>query len=407
MGWRQLADPRPGAVSISLMPSRPRAIVTGMVVTYPVGGVAWDYLQYAMALESLGYEVHYLEDTGWKTYDRQTARYGTDPACGLEFLAQTLAAIQPTMADRWCFRDMDGRLHGPDAARMPDLIATSDLLLNVSGGTLLRPEYAACPRKVLIDTDPGLNHFVNFPKWDAKPGWHGSLGWRAHDAFFTYASRIGQTDCVLPLFGIDWHATRPPVQIDHWRAQPPAADWTTIMSWKNFEEPIVHNGVSYGAKEREFIHIEDLPKQVSAKLEVACGGEPPLDRWRERGWQLADAPTTSATAASYQHYIQQSRGEFSVAKNIYVATGSGWFSCRSVCYLAAGRPVVVQDTGFSRGLPCGEGLLAFTSPDEAVDQLRRVEADYPRHARAARRLAGDYFDGRIVVKEILNQVGLP
>ena len=178
-----------------------KAIVTGMIATYPVGGVAWDYGQYALGLERFGWEVYYLEDTGWESYDPVKGEYGPDYGYGVQFLVQSLAELSPTLAERWHVRSMDGECYGMDKKRMAAVVADADLFLNVSGGTLLRNEYMACPRKVLIDTDPGWNHFVNFPKWDANPGWQESCGYRAHDYFFTYAERIGKPDCELPDLG--------------------------------------------------------------------------------------------------------------------------------------------------------------------------------------------------------------
>jgi hypothetical protein len=178
------------------------------------------------------------------------------------------------------------------------------------------------------------------------------------------------------------------------------------MTWNNFGKPIEHGGVTYGTKEREFVAVEDMPRRVNAKLEVASGGSPPIERWRELGWSVVDSHTISATPDSYRHYLQGSRGEFSVAKNVYVATRSGWFSCRSICYLAAGRPVVVQDTGFSELIPCGEGLHAFSTPEQAVAGLSAVEDDYARHSAAARRVAEQHFDARLVLADLLNHVEL-
>jgi hypothetical protein len=178
------------------------------------------------------------------------------------------------------------------------------------------------------------------------------------------------------------------------------------MTWNNFGKPIEHNGVSYGTKEREFAALETLPQQVGAKLEVAVGGTPPVERWRQLGWSVVDSHSISHTPEDYRRYIQQSRGELSVAKNVYVATRSGWFSCRSVCYLAAGRPAVVQDTGFSEIIPTGQGLLSFGDAEGAVEAICAVEADYDRHCRAARRVAADHFDSRAVLGSILQPLGL-
>ena len=383
-----------------------RAIVTGMVVTFPVGGVAWDYLQYVVGLERLGWEVYYLEDTGSYIYDPSQRLPSADPTYGVHFLERTLAALSPTLAKRWHYRDSDGRCYGVNPDELRQVLRDTDLFLNVSGGTLLRPEYASCGRTVLIDSDPGWNHFVNYPKWDAQPGWQDSLGYRAHDYYLTYAEKIGQEDCLLPTLGLDWQPTRPLVLLDQWQAETPSGVWTTVMTWKHFRQPIEHEGVKYGTKELEFKNVESLPSHVTPALEVAAGGDPPIKEWQKFGWTVVDAHEVSVDHEAYRHYLQRSRGEFSVAKNVYVATHSGWFSCRSICYLAAGLPVVVQDTGFSDFLPCGEGLVAFTDLDTAVAGIETVERAYERHQQAAQQIARDYFSAEVVLTDLLAKVGL-
>jgi hypothetical protein len=384
-----------------------RAVVTGMIASYPVGGVAWDYGQYALGLERLGFEVYYLEDTGWQTYDPVAGRYGSDPTYAVRFLGESLAGLSPTLGRRWHFRNMDGRTYGIAAAEVAEVVAGADLFLNVSGGTLLRDEYMPCRRKVLIDSDPGWNHFRNYPRWDANPNWNGSHGYRAHDFFFTYAERIGRPGCALPLLGLDWKPTRPPVVRDCWRPEPPGDTWTTVMTWKNFAETIEYGGVVYGTKEMEFARVEELPRRIGARMEVAVGGaDPPRQRWRDLGWSVLDSQAVSVTPNDYRSYIARSRGEFSVAKNVYVATRSGWFSCRSVCYLAAGRPVVVQDTGFSEFLPTGRGLFAFSDLEGAVRAVEAVESGYASHQEAAREVARAHFDSDRVLGDLLGRVGL-
>lgn len=387
-----------------------KAIVTGMIASYPVGGVVWDYAQYALGLERLGFEVYYLEDTGWQTYNPVRGEYGEDCAYAVEFLENSLGGLSPTLARRWRFRNMDGRTFGLDDRAFSEVLGSADLFLNVSGGTLLRDEYMACRRKVLIDSDPGWNHFRNFPKWDANPNWQGSHGYRAHDYFFTYAERIGRPDCVLPDFGLKWQPTRPLVVMDCWQAEPPGDKWTTVMTWKNFQETIQHNGVIYGTKEMEFRKVEQLPASIpqgGARLELAVGGDSaPREHWRALGWNVVESQDISRTAGDYRRYVQSSRGEFSVAKNVYAATRCGWFSCRSVCYLAAGLPVVVQDTGFSEFIPTGEGLFAFSNLDEAVRGVEAVEKNYPRHQHAARELARTHFASDVVLGELLRRIKL-
>jgi hypothetical protein len=385
-----------------------RAIVTGMIATYPVGGVAWDYGQYLLGLDALGFETYYVEDTGGPTYDPTERLYGEDCSYGVRFLRESLARLSPELADRWHFRSAAGHCHGLPQSELKHLIKATDVFINVSGSALLRDDYIACPCKVLIDTDPGWNQFVNYPRWDAQPGWQGTHGYRAHDYFFTYAERLGRSDCLLPDMGLTWHSTRPPIAIDRWQPREAGRAWTTVMTWNNFLTPVMYQGRTFGTKEMEFSKIEGLPIiRPEVQFEIAKGGaEAPITRWQAAEWNVIDSHSISTTADDYRRYIETSRGEVSVAKNLYVATRSGWFSCRSACYLAAARPVVVQDTGFSEIVPTGEGLFAFADGAEAAAAIAEVESDYERHSRAARAIAAEYFDTRYVLSALLRRIGL-
>jgi hypothetical protein len=293
-----------------------------------------------------------------------------------------------------------------DVQSFSAVLREAELFLNVSGGTLLRNQYLDCRRKVLIDTDPGVNHFSVFPRQDADEPWAGGRNYRAHDFFFTFAERIGKRDCILPTLGLDWRATRHPVLLDCWAPEGAATTWTTVMSWKNFLDAVEYRGVRYGSKEMEFDKVKAIPRRSSARFQVASGGAPPIDEWREYGWSVLDGHDVSRNAESYHDYIQRSRGEFSVAKNVYVATRSGWFSGRSACYLASGRPVIVQDTGFSEGIPCGAGVFGFSNIDEALSAIEAVESDYALHSEAARSIAEKYFASEVVFTKLLEDVGL-
>lgn len=384
-----------------------RAVVAGMIATYPVGGVAWDYGQYLLGLEALGFETYYIEDTGNVTYDpvRQTA--DDDASYGVNFLASALRRFSPSLDSRWHFRSRNGAHYGMPVEEVNQLFRSCDIFLNVSGGTLLRDTYLRAKRKVLLDTDPGWNHFLNFPRWDANPGWQQTAGYRAHDHFFTYAACIQKRGCRLPDMGLKWFPTRPPVALEKWGNHVIGDRWTTVMTWDTYRHPLKHDGLSYGSKELEFPKIENLPTAVPFRLEIAAGGkDPPRERWLDIGWEVVDSETISRTPDLYRDYIIGSRGEISVAKNVYVATHSGWFSCRSTCYLAAGRPVIVQDTGFSEIIPSGEGLLTFTNFEEAAEAFRRVESDYPRHQAAARKIAEEHFSADIVLTDMLTRVGV-
>ena len=372
-----------------------KAVVTGLIATWPVGGVAWDYGQYVLGLERLGVEVTYLEDPGQPGYNPVAGAYEDDLAYGAGFLEQSLRALCPGVGDRWHVRAPDGTRYGMPAAELEEAVGSADVFINVSCACVMRAPYLRCRRKVLIDTDPGVNHFA---EWRRRPE---ALG--LHDVHLTYAQCLGDPGCRLPSMGLEWERTRPPVVLDAWEPEPDGDTWTTVMSWRNFR-PIVHGGRTYGAKEREFRHIEDLPRRTGSRMEVAVGGvHPPYERWRAFGWNVIDSYSVSATADDYRRYVAGSFGELSVAKNVYVDTMSGWFSCRSVCYLAAGRPAVLQDTGWSRHVPHGEGLLAFEDSATAAAAVAAVEADPSGHAEAARAVAETTFASDVVLADLLDR----
>jgi hypothetical protein len=331
---------------------------------------------------------------------------GDDWTYGVAFLDESLRRLSPDLGERWHVRTLDGATYGVAAERWAKVVSSADLLLNVSGACLLRDDLLQIPRRVLIDTDPGLNHFVNWPRWDGGDGWPGCAGWREHDRFVTYAELIGQPECRLPDMGIRWETTRPVVVPELWQRGPDRPRWTTVSSWNTYRTPITAAGRTYGAKEVELARFLDLPGRLDVPCEIAGSGAPELGAQLEgAGWFIRDPVGISTTTADYRAYIESSRGELSVAKNVYVATRSGWFSTRSACYLAAGRPVVLQDTGFSEVLPTGVGLLAFPDADGAVAAVEAVESDYEVHSQAARDLACTHLDARRVLGALLDRDG--
>jgi hypothetical protein len=263
--------------------------------------------------------------------------------------------------------------------------------------------------KIFLDTDPGYNQIMLSERFEWSENverWCASV--EAHDRHFTYAENIHGADCIVPKMEFEWKTTRMPVVVSLWEGHarkraPESAPWTTIMTWNAFKGKLIYNGVEYGSKGAEFEKLMDLPRFVHAPLKVAVGGvNAPLDRLKECGWQVVDGPGATVTPASYQQFIAGSRGELSTAKNVYAAMRTGWFSCRSACYLAAGRPVIVQDTGFTSVLPCGEGVLPFTTSQEALSAIREVEGNYVRHAGAAFEFANEHFDSAKVLSRLID-----
>jgi len=386
-----------------------RIVVAGMVGAYPVGGVAWDYLQYVIGLARLGHDVFYHEDTWiWPYHPLENTR-SADGGYSADFIGRFFERYAPEARHRWHYRHLHDESYGMPAAAFDQVARSADLFINVSGACMIPDALGANCVKVFLDTDPGYNQIMLSERF----GWSENVerwcaGVAAHDRFFTYAENIHSPDCRVPRLDFDWCTTRMPVVTDLWEAtstdSDPAASWTTVMSWNEFAGPLVYRGVEYGSKDREFEKLIGLPARTRSRLCVAVGGAAaPRDRLVENGWEVVDGPSATATPEDYRRFIAASRGEISAAKHVYVALRTGWFSCRSACYLASGRPVVVQDTGFPPELPVGEGLLAFDSVEEAATALDRVESEPARHARAAREIAASYFDSAGVLGRFVEE----
>lgn len=379
-----------------------RIVVSGYIVRYPLAGNVTAHFSYVLGLARLGHEVWFVEDAGWpdSCYTPDSDAMTSDASYGLAYLAELLEVSG--LAGHWAFRDSRGNWHGRTAAEVEDLLAAADLYLEVGGVSEL-PQMRTAAHRAYVDMDPVFTQFGGFAN-------HRLIEF---DTLFSYGMNIGKPNCSIPTLGRKWHPLRPPIILDEWarpRSVPETSvksgRWTTIASW-NAYGPREHNGETYGQKDVEFSRFIDLPRMAPVTLELALGGTGvPVDRLRRHGWCLADALAVSRDRECYRRYIWNSRGEFSVAKNAYVKTRSGWFSDRSATYLAAGRPVVVQDTGARDLVPAGCGFLVFSTPNGAIDALAAVEADYQTHAASARQLATTYFDSDTVLNGMLDACGI-
>ena len=382
-----------------------RVVVTGMVATYPVGGVAWDYLQYVEGFRRLGCDVFYLEDTGQWFYDPPRGTFVTDGTGGARYLAETLAAVAPELGNAWSVRGPDDAIYGQDEVAVRRACDGADLFLNVSGASRLKPGYRGARVHAYVDTDPCYSQ-ARAAAVDAgtvDPQMREAVDlMREHDVFFSLGEHVGHADCTVPTVGLDWQPTRQPIVLERWPVRPePAGPFTTVMSWKIDPAPPIVDGHVYGGKDVEFERFLDLPSRTAECLEVAISGDAPRARIAAAGWHVVDATCVSRTMADYRDYVVGSRGEVSIAKNAYVATRSGWFSTRSAAYLAAGRPVVLQDTGFSAHLPLGPGLHAFTTPDDVVAALETIRRDYARASGHAQEVAASCFRAEDVCRRLL------
>lgn len=374
-------------------------VVCGIAGQLPLAGVALHYLQYCLGLRDLGIDVIYLEDNRAWPYDPWLDRPDEQATYSRAWLRELFEAFDLP----WAYRDPTGRYSGLSEGEVHSRCAQADLLLNVSGGHEPDAHHRAARRLAFVDTDPGFVQ-VSAASGDARTrGWLG-----AHDLLFTFAESHGTASSRLPDDGLEWHTTRQPVHLPFWRETPdePGETWTTVMNWRAYA-PTEWQGEAWGQKDAEFPLVRQLPRRTGLRLEIGMGGaDAPRAELEADGWQLVDPRVPTRTVWTFRDYLATSRGELTVAKQAYVRSRGGWFSERSANYLAAGRPVVAQDTGWSEHLPCGRGLLSFTTAQEAEQALLAVEADPTGHAAAARSLAAEHFDAREILTRLLEVCGL-
>jgi hypothetical protein len=384
---------------------RGKIIVLHLVGQMPLAGIAWQAMHYLLGLEQLGYEAWYVEDSGANPYDPRANSVAMECAYNVSYLGRMMD--RHGFGQRWAYWDaVHDTYHGLSRERVHALYAEANGLINLCGATSLRDEHLACPVRIMIDTDPV---YQQLRYAQADPGARAYLD--AHTHFFTYGENLGAEDCPVPLCGVPWRPTRPPVDPDLWfeRSDVPPC-FTTIASWDNHGKNIEADGVTYlWSKHINFLRFLDLPqRRPKTCFQLAML---PLDATvrqevEQAGWGLVDPRPISADMTSYQAFILGSRGEFTVAKDIYVRPNSGWFSDRSVCYLAAGRPVVTMRTGFSKFYPVGRGLFEFSNDEEALAGIDAIAADYAEHSHAARELAREYFAADRVLGRLLAEAGL-
>lgn len=376
-------------------------LVSGMVAAVPrQGGAAWAVLQYVLGLRRLGHEVWLveqmdvegLEPEGTGLIDSANAAFFRDvtAAFGLEERsALVLTGSRETV--------------GPPYDRIREVAERADLLLDISGLLTDEDLRDPVPVRVYLDLDPAFTQL-----WHATQGI--DMRFTGHTHFATVGQAIGQPECPVPTCGLDWIPTLPPVVLDEW----PAANGlrrrglTTVGNWRGYGS-IEHGGVFYGQKAhslRQFVHLPlrsgeaFMPALAIHQAEAAD-----LEALASNGWQVLDPLDVANTPERYRRFVRGSWAEFGIAKSGYVASACGWFSDRSACYLASGRPVLAQDTGFPRFLPAGEGLLAFRTPEDVLVGLEELRRDYSRHCRAARAVAEEFLDSDRVLTRLLDLVG--
>ncbi|MBN2182869.1 MAG: hypothetical protein JW715_13240 [Sedimentisphaerales bacterium] len=382
--------------------SKFRIIVTGLIAQYPLGGVVWDYIQYVLGLRRLGQDVYYFEDTQQWPYNPQEGGVAKDCSYNVEYLSNVMSHFGLDENWAYCF-PWKSQWFGLTVGKRKEIIESADILINVSGVLAEPQKYRTVKKLVYIDSDPV---FTQIKLARGQKDFKKLVN--LHDIHFSFGESIAYSKDI-PETGYDWLPTRQPIVLSEWRSQKANRDvFTTVMNWTSFND-VEFNGKIYGQKDTEFKNFADLPSRVSpAVLEIAINTgktrRTPKDMLRHNGWRVVNPDVACHDFKSYKNYIQTSKAEFSVAKNGYVIGQSGWFSCRSGCYLAAGKPVVVQETGFSKILPTGKGIIPFSDMDEAVNGIQQVQAKYQEHSKAAQEIADEYFDSDKVLGNLLEKI---
>jgi hypothetical protein len=383
----------------------------------PFAGVAWQVLHYLEGFRRLGYEVYYVEDTGDWPFDPEQNTVTADCHYAVRYIGRLMAWCG--MPERWAYRATaeGGRVYGLSESQFTQLLRRAEALVNLTGATVLCEEHLRVPVRIYLETDPVL------PQIEVAQGRQSTIDLLdAHTHHFTYGENLGAPDCRVPVERFTYYPTRQPVVLDWW---PPSGSgdspstggrFTTIASWHQSGKEIEWGGETYWwSKDREFLKVMELPRRARVPFELALAPGSPeagqtfaetLRFLKAHGWHLTDALALSRDILPYRDYVQGSRGEFTVAKDQNVRLRSGWFSDRSSCYLAAGRPVITQETGFSNVLPTGRGLFGFRTLEDVLAAVDAIESDYEGHCRGAREIASEHFAAEKVVGSMMERVGL-
>ena len=378
-------------------------MVAGSLAQRPgYGGHTWVFLQYLLGFRRLGYDVLFVDrlEEGMCAGDGPPAPL--EESVNVRYLVAALREFG--LEGSFGLLQNDGRRSiGLSREQLIKRTKQSTLLLNVMGYLDDDEILGNAPKRAFLDIDPGFGQM-----WRAL-GLHDLF--TGHDDYVTIGENIGATDCTIPTCGIEWVTTRQPIVLDHWPEQPVGGSaFTSVASWRGPFAPLTYDGRTYGLRVHEFRKFFNLPGRTGCDFEAALDIDTAevadiaaLERY---GWSLVDPREVAGTPSTYRRYIQSSKAELMVAKNMYVQSRSGWFSDRSICYLASGKPVLAQDTGLGRVYPEGEGLVTYSTLDEAIGGVEEICGNYPRHARAARGVAEEYFDSDKVLSELLTKLGV-
>lgn len=387
-------------------------IVSGAVANkYRNGGGVWERMSWVIGLRQLGYDVYFIEQIASNACVAGNGAVTTfADSVNLDWFRYVTDWFG--IADRSSLVYAGGtECVGMPWTRLLEVAESTDLLVNLSGHLTLAPLLERIRCKAYIDVDPGFTQF-----WHADPNIPFQL--EGHDFYFTIGENIGSPDCGIPTSNIRWRPIRQPIVLSDWPVTVAERHhrFTTIASWRGAFGPVQFDGRTYGLKVHEFRKYLALPHQIANSradgstfeiaLDIDSRDARDLASLGDNGWLIRDPQAVAGDPAAFRRYVQESGAEFSVAQGIYAETNSGWFSDRTVRYLASGKPVLVQETGFSRNIPAARGLVAFRSLDEAVQGVESIVADYADHCQAAREIAEVYFDSDRILARLMEEIDI-
>jgi len=392
-----------------------KIIVSGFIGLYPTGGVTWDYIQYPLGLKMQGHDVYYIEDTGQYSNYRISKRAWDDPYDSVNYLRQIMEKFG--LKDAWAYRDTFGKnCYGMSLKKIMEVCSSADIFINISDSSICRQEYLQIKNRVLIDTDPMFTQLQTNEALQQDPRYPvNKFNINEYTHHFSFGENITEADCKIPSLGLIWRPTRQPICLNYWidSALPiktGSASFTTIMNWST-RSKLNYLNQEWGQKDVEFNKFISIPKNiknVEFKIVLAASAKFKNDvdtlLINNYGWKILDPLNKVKTTSDYKNFIRLSDAEFSVAKETYVKSNSGWFSCRSACYLAMGKPVVTQETQWSKYIPSGNGLFAFTDIESAIDAIKKVNSNLNYHSIKAKEIAYEYFDSNKVLHELLEKI---
>jgi len=388
---------------------RKRIVVMGFAAGCPIAGVIWQHIHYIVGLQRLGHEVYYIEDSARLPYNPVNFEITDDYSYAAGILDRL--SREYNFQGRWsyCARYLpDTPCAGMTLSRIARLYREADAILNVCGSQEFNDDLLKSDRILYVESDPGVEQ-IKVDKGESSTVTY----LKAHRALFTFGENIGTPAFPVPLHGFQWHPTRQPVVTDLWHTDTPPPDkavFTSVANWNTSgKKDIEWRGEKYlWSKSLEFLKFIEAPKLAGEQFELATSiNDPDLrERFAANNWRFTSPDQMSIDYDEYRAYLRASKGEFTVAKDQYVRLKTGWFSDRTACYLASGRPAITQETGFTRHYGRQKGLFAFQTPDQITEAIREINADYPAHSRAAFEVAKEYFEAEKVLRDLLEKAGV-